>query len=88
MSDRWSTSEIADAVFALLDCGVSRGDIQSGALDATLALAAAGDVTPPQAGKIAASAARRFALSGADVLDVADISIASSSTSDVLEDKS
>lgn len=69
----WTGGEIAEAVFSLLDEGVSRDDIQRGALTATLVLAGSTASSTKDSGKITGIAARRFKLSGPDLRSVADI---------------
>lgn len=69
----FSATEAADAITALGKAGVSTADILSGGLDASLSLAAAGQLQVGQAAEIAATAMTQFSLKGKDIGKVADL---------------
>jgi phage-related protein len=69
----FSATEAASAMEELVKAGVTTKDILTGAADATVALAAAGEVELPRAAEIAASAMNNFALTGEDLPRVADL---------------
>lgn len=69
----FSATEAADAITALGKAGVSTADILSGGLDASLSLAAAGQLQVGQAAEIAATAMTQFSLRGKDIGKVADL---------------
>lgn len=69
----FSAKEAVDAISELSKAGVSTTDILSGAADATVALAAAGELDLPRAAEIASSAINNFALSGKELPHVADL---------------
>jgi TP901 family phage tail tape measure protein len=70
---KFSAGEAAAAMEELAKAGISTTDILNGAADATVALAAAGDVALPEAATIAANAMNQFALSARDLPRVADL---------------
>lgn len=69
----FSASQAADAIGELAKAGVSIPDIMNGAADATVALAAAGEIDLPQAATIASNAMNQFSLSAQDLPRVADL---------------
>jgi TP901 family phage tail tape measure protein len=68
----FSSSEAADAISELAKAGVPVKDILNGAADATVALAAAGGVSLPEAATIASNALNQFGLSAKELPKVAD----------------
>jgi TP901 family phage tail tape measure protein len=70
---KFSANEAATAMEELAKAGISLPDILNGAADATVALAAAGEVSLPRAAEIAANAMNVFSLSAADMPKVADL---------------
>lgn len=69
---KFSASEAAQAMEELAKAGVSIPDIMNGAADATVALAAAGEISLPRAAEIAAAAMNTFSLKAQDLPHVAD----------------
>jgi TP901 family phage tail tape measure protein len=69
----FSAGEAALAMEELVKAGLSVDDVLSGAADATVALAAAGEVSLPEAATIAANAMNQFNLSAEDMPRVADL---------------
>lgn len=69
----FSATEAAQAIEELVKSGVSVPDVMNGAADATVALAAAGEVSLPEAAKIASNAMNQFQLSAQDMPKVADL---------------
>lgn len=69
----FSASESASAIEELVKAGVSVPDVMNGAADATVALAAAGEIALPQAAELAANAMNAFNLSAKDMPRVADL---------------
>ncbi len=70
----FSATEAADAITALGKAGVSTKDILGGGLDASLSLAAAGQLEVADAAEIAATAMVQFGLKGRDnITKVADL---------------
>lgn len=69
----FSATEAASAMEELVKAGVSTTDILNGAADATVNLAAAGEVALPEAASIAANALNQFSLSGKEMPKVADL---------------
>lgn len=69
----FSASEAAAGIEELVKGGVSIPDIMNGAAQATLALAAAGGTSLPEAATIAANALAQFNLKGEDMAHVADL---------------
>ena len=68
----FSAKEAADAMLELTKSGITPAQIQAGALDATLRLAAAGDLQLADAAQIAANAMNMFGLSAEDAGTIAD----------------
>jgi len=68
----YSASEAASAIEEIIKAGVSVEDTLNGAADATVALAAAGGVSLPEAATIASNALNAFNLTGQDMASVAD----------------
>jgi TP901 family phage tail tape measure protein len=68
----FSASDAARAIEELAKAGVSTADILNGAADATVNLAAAGEIDLPQAATIASNALNTFGLKGKDMAHVAD----------------
>lgn len=68
----FSASEAAQAQSELAKAGVSTADILGGALEGSLALAAAGSIDLAQAATLSANAMTTFGLKGADVGRIAD----------------
>lgn len=69
----FGASEAADAMAELAKAGISVDDIMGGAADATVALAAAGDIELPKAATIASNAMNQFGLSAKELPKVADL---------------
>lgn len=69
----FSASEAALAMEELMKAGVSTEDVLNGAADATVALAAAGQIELPEAATIASNALNQFKLGAEDLTEVADI---------------
>lgn len=69
----FSASEAALAMEELLKSGLSVDEVLSGAADATVALAAAGQIELPEAAAIASAAMNQFKLSAEDMTSVADL---------------
>lgn len=71
---QYSATEAADAITALGKAGVDTADILGGGLDASLSLAAAGQLEVAQAAEIAATAMTQFGLKGRENIGkVADL---------------
>ncbi|WP_088320297.1 phage tail tape measure protein [Kineosporia sp. R_H_3] len=70
---QYSATEAADAITALGKAGVGTADILGGGLDASLSLAAAGQLEVGKAAEIAATAMTQFNLKGKDIGKVADL---------------
>lgn len=68
----FSASDAALAMEELVKAGLSVEDVMNGAADATVALAAAGGVSLPDAATIAANAMNQFNLSAQDLPKIAD----------------
>lgn len=69
---QFSASESATAIEELVKAGLSVSDVMNGAADATVALAAAGEVSMPEAATIASNAMNQFGLAAKDLPGVAD----------------
>lgn len=69
----FSATEAAQAMEELSKAGVSTSDILNGAADATVALAAAGEIDLPKAAEISSNAMNQFNLSAKDLPRVADL---------------
>lgn len=69
----FSATEAASAIEELVKAGISVPDVMNGAADATVALAAAGEVSLPEAAAIASNAMNQFQLSAQDMPKVADL---------------
>lgn len=69
----FSASEAAQAIEELVKAGVSVPDVMNGAADATVALAAAGEVALPQAAELSANAMNAFGLSAKEMPRIADL---------------
>jgi TP901 family phage tail tape measure protein len=70
---KFSASEAAQAMEELSKAGLTIPEIMNGAADATVALAAAGEIELPQAATIAANAMNQFGLSAQQLPKVADL---------------
>lgn len=70
---KFSADEAAVAIEELAKAGISLPDIMNGAAQATVALAAAGEVELPRAAEIAANAMNVFSLAASDLPHVADL---------------
>lgn len=68
----FSASESANAIEELVKAGVSVQGVMNGAADATVALAAAGGVSMPEAATIASNAMNQFGLAAKQLPGVAD----------------
>jgi TP901 family phage tail tape measure protein len=68
----FSASEGALAIEELAKAGISLPNIMNGAADSTVALAAAGGISLPEAATIAANAMNQFGLSADDMPNIAD----------------
>lgn len=69
----FSASEASGAIEELVKAGLSIPDVMNGAADATVALAAAGEIALPEAATIASNAMNQFALDAKDLPHVADL---------------
>lgn len=69
----FSATDAASAIEELVKAGISVPDVMNGAAQATVALAAAGEVALPQAAELAANAMNAFNLSAQDMPKVADL---------------
>jgi len=69
---KFSASEAALAMEELVKAGLSVEEVLGGAADATVALAAAGEIDLPQAATIASNAMNQFNLTAADLVGVVD----------------
>ena len=69
----FSATDAASAIEELVKAGISVPDVMNGAADATVALAAAGEVSLPEAATIASNAMNQFQLSAQDMPKVADL---------------
>lgn len=69
---QFSASESAAAIEELVKAGLSVADVMNGAADATVNLAAAGEVSMPEAATIASNAMNQFGLAAGDMVNVAD----------------
>lgn len=69
----YSATESAMAMEELIKAGLSVEDVLNGAADATVNLAAAGEVALPRAAEIAANAMNNFNLTGEDMPRIADL---------------
>jgi TP901 family phage tail tape measure protein len=69
---QFSASESASAIEELVKAGVSVQDVMAGAADSTVALAAAGGVSMPEAATIASNAMNQFGLAAKEMPKVAD----------------
>lgn len=69
---QFSASESAQAIEELVKAGLSVQDVMNGAADATVNLAAAGEVSMPEAATIASNAMNQFNLAAEDMVGVAD----------------
>lgn len=70
---KFSASEAASAMEELVKAGLSTTDVLEGAADATVALAAAGEIDLPAAATIAANAMNAFGLAAQDMPRIADL---------------
>lgn len=70
---KFSAGEAATAIEELAKAGVSLPDILGGAADAAVALAAAGQISLPEAATIAANAMNQFGLTAKQLPQVADL---------------
>lgn len=70
---KFSASQAAQAMEELAKAGLTIPEIMNGAADATVALAAAGEIDLPRAAEIAANAMNTFNLSAEDLPKVADL---------------
>lgn len=69
---QFSASESANAIEELIKAGLSVSDVINGAADATVNLAAAGEVDMPTAATIAANAMNQFGLTAKEMVGVVD----------------
>lgn len=69
----FSATEAAQAIEELVKSGISVPDVMNGAADAVVALAAAGEISLPEAAKIASNAMNQFNLSAQEMPKVADL---------------
>ena len=69
---QFSAAESAGAIEELVKAGLSVQDVMNGAADATVNLAAAGEVSMPEAATIASNAMNQFGLAAEDMVTVAD----------------
>ena len=69
----FNATEAASAMEELVKAGISVEDTLNGAADATVSLAAAGEIALPQAAEIASAAMNNFNLNGKDMPRIADL---------------
>lgn len=69
---QFSAGEAAAAIEELAKAGIKLPDVLNGAADATVNLAAAGEVSMPEAATIASNAMNQFSLKAEDMVNVAD----------------
>lgn len=79
----FSAGEAALAIEELAKAGLTVPDILNGAADATVALAAAGEIALPEAATIASNAMNQFGLDAAQMPKVADLFAGAANTSAV-----
>jgi TP901 family phage tail tape measure protein len=86
-STKFSAQEVAAAQVELAKAGIQVKDVLGGALQGTLALAAAGDVELAEAATYAANSMKLFGLAAGDVTQVADAfaTAANTTTADVAD---
>lgn len=77
----FSAGEAAGAIEELVKAGLSVEDVLNGAADATVALAAAGEIDLPAAATIAANAMNQFGLAAQDLPHLADLIAGAANTS-------
>lgn len=77
----FSAGEAASAMEELVKAGLSVDDVLNGAADATVNLAAAGEIALPEAAEIAAAAMNNFNLSAAEMPKIADLIAGSANAS-------
>lgn len=82
----FSAGEAAMAIEELVKAGVSVPDVMNGAADATVALAAAGEIALPEAASIASNAMNQFNLKAQDMPKIADL-IAGAANSSAIDVK-
>jgi TP901 family phage tail tape measure protein len=82
----FSAGEAALAIEELVKAGVSVPDVMNGAADATVALAAAGEIDLPEAAAIASNAMNQFNLSAQEMPKIADL-IAGAANSSAIDVK-
>lgn len=70
---KFSAGESAQAMEELVKAGLTVEEVLNGAADATVALAAAGEIDLPQAATISANAMNQFNLAASDLPHVADL---------------
>lgn len=70
---KYSATEAATAMEELVKAGLTVPDVMNGAADATVALAAAGEIALPEAATISANAMNQFGLSAAEMPKIADL---------------
>lgn len=70
---KFSASESALAMEELVKAGLQVDDVLNGAADATIALAAAGEIALPEAASIASNAMNQFSLKAQDMPRIADL---------------
>ena len=70
---KFSAGEAASAMEELAKAGIPLPDVLNGAADATVALAAAGQVSLPEAATIASNAMNQFSLKAQDMPRIADL---------------
>lgn len=70
---KYSAGEASSAMEELIKAGLSVDDVLNGAADATVNLAAAGEVSLPEAATIASNAMNQFGLSAKEMPHVADL---------------
>lgn len=69
----FSAGEAGSAMEELVKAGLSVDDVLNGAADATVALAAAGEIALPEAATIASNAMNQFSLSAKEMPKIADL---------------
>lgn len=70
---KFSAGEAGQAIEELVKAGISVADVMNGAADATVSLAAAGEISLPEAATIASNAMNQFQLEARQLPHIADV---------------
>lgn len=77
----FGATEAASAIEELVKAGLTVDDVMNGAADATVALAAAGEIALPEAATIASNAMNQFGIDAAELPRIADLIAGASNAS-------